>query len=92
MAFIKAVIAFEKAEAEAHKATADDATVTVAPTHSLPDVPTVAVPSEAKVVKPVKAKAPVAKPAVAKKPVAKPVPAPVAKPVAVAPKAAVKSE
>jgi murein DD-endopeptidase MepM/ murein hydrolase activator NlpD len=92
MAFIKAVIAFEKAEAEAHKETAEDATVTVAPTHSLPDVPTVANPTEAKVVKPVKAKAPAAKPVVAKKPVAKPAPAPVAKAVPVAPKAAPKAE
>jgi murein DD-endopeptidase MepM/ murein hydrolase activator NlpD len=92
MAFIKAVIAFEKAEAEAHKATADDATVTVAPTHSLPDVPTVANPAEAKVVKPVKAKAPAAKPVVAPKPVAKPTPAPATKPGYVAPKAAPKAE
>ena len=52
MAFIKAVIAFEKAEAEAHKETPATAPVTVAPTHSVPEVPTVAVPSEAKVVKP----------------------------------------
>jgi murein DD-endopeptidase MepM/ murein hydrolase activator NlpD len=92
MAFIKAVIAFEKAEAEAHKATAEDAPVTVAPSHSVAEVPTVAVPSEAKVVKPVKAKAPAAKPAVAPKPVAKPSPAPATKPVAVAPKAATKAE
>ena len=92
MAFIKAVIAFEKAEAEAHKDTPETAPVTVAPTHSLPDVPTVAVPSEAKVVKPVKAKAPAAKPAVAPKPVAKPAPAPVAKTAPVAPKAAPKAE
>jgi murein DD-endopeptidase MepM/ murein hydrolase activator NlpD len=50
MAFIKAVIAFEAAEAEAHKETPESAPVTVAPTHSVPEVPTVAVPSEAKVV------------------------------------------
>jgi hypothetical protein len=90
MAFIKAVIAFEKAEAEAHKATAEDAPVTVAPSHSVAEIPTVAVPSEAKVVKPVKAKATAVKPAVATKPKAKPAPA--TKPVAVAPKAAPKAE
>ena len=65
MAFIKAVMAFEAAEAEAHKDTPENAPVTVAPTHSLPDVPTVAVPSEAKIVKDVPV-APAAKPAVAK--------------------------
>ena len=92
MAFIKAVIAFEKAEAEAHKDTPETAPVTVAPTHSVADVPTVANPAEAKVVKPVKAKAPAAKPAVAPKPVAKPAPAPVAKTAPVAPKAAPKAE
>jgi hypothetical protein len=66
MEFIKAVIAFEKAEAEAHKDTPETAPVTVAPTHSVPEIPTVAVPTEAKVVKPEEvvpapAKAPVAK-------------------------------
>jgi hypothetical protein len=52
MKFIQAVIAFEAAHAEASKETPENAPVTVAPTHSLPDVPTVAVPSEAKVVPP----------------------------------------
>jgi murein DD-endopeptidase MepM/ murein hydrolase activator NlpD len=50
MAFCKAVIEFEKAHAEAAKETPETAPVTVAPTHSLPDVPTVDVPEEAKVV------------------------------------------
>ena len=61
MEFIKAVIAFENANAQAVKDTPEDAPVTVAPTHSLPDVPTVDVPEEAKVVDP----AEVAKPATA---------------------------
>ena len=60
MEFCKAVIAFEKANIEAHKETPEDAPVTVAPTHSLPDVPTVAVPKEAVVVKNVATIAPVA--------------------------------
>lgn len=61
MTFCKAVIEFEKAHAEAAKPTAEEAPVTMAPSHSVPEVPTVAVPTEAKVVKaPV---APVAKPA-----------------------------
>lgn len=90
MKFMEATIAWEKANAEALKATADDAPVTVAPTHSLPDVPTVAVPSEAKVVKPGVA---VAAPVVAPKPVAKPVVKPAAKPaVKVAPKSAPKAK
>ena len=62
-------MAFEKANVEAHKETSEKAPVTVAPTHSVDDIPTVAVPTEAKVVKvaPEVAKAPaVAKPAVAK--------------------------
>jgi murein DD-endopeptidase MepM/ murein hydrolase activator NlpD len=52
MAFIKAVIEWEKVNEEAHKDTPESAPVTVAPTHSLPDVPTVEVPEEAKVVDP----------------------------------------
>jgi murein DD-endopeptidase MepM/ murein hydrolase activator NlpD len=71
IAFCKAVMAFEAAHEEADKETPEAAKVTVAPTHSLPDVPTVAVPSEAKAVKPeevVKAVAPVATPAKATKP------------------------
>ena len=63
MEFCKAVMAFEKANINAHKDTPENATVTVAPTHSLPDVPTVAVPKEAAVVKDTSV---VAKPAVAK--------------------------
>jgi hypothetical protein len=57
MDFCKAVIAFEKANANAHKETPEKAPVTVAPSHSVAEIPTVAVPSEAKVVKeaPVKA-------------------------------------
>lgn len=51
MDFCKAVMAFEKANVEAHKETAEDAPVTEAPTHSVEDIPTVAVPKEAKVVK-----------------------------------------
>ena len=65
MEFCKAVMAFEKANVNAHKETPEDAPVTEAPTHSLPDVPTVAVPKEAKVVKPAPVVA-AAKPAVAK--------------------------
>jgi peptidoglycan hydrolase-like protein with peptidoglycan-binding domain len=64
-------MAFEAAHEEADKETPEAAKVTVAPTHSLPDVPTVAVPSEAKAVKPeevVKAVAPAATPAKATKP------------------------
>ena len=64
MTFCKAVIEFEKAHVESAKATPEDAVVTVAPTHSLPDVPTVEVPEEAKVVTEPVAKA---APAVAKK-------------------------
>jgi hypothetical protein len=64
MTFCKAVIEFEKAHAEAAKATPEEAVVTMAPSHSVPEVPTVAVPTEAKIVKePV---APVAKPVAAK--------------------------
>jgi peptidoglycan hydrolase-like protein with peptidoglycan-binding domain len=66
MEFCKAVMAFEKANVEAHKETPESAPVTVAPSHSVPEIPTVAVPTEAKVVKAVKATPVVAKPAVAK--------------------------
>jgi peptidoglycan hydrolase-like protein with peptidoglycan-binding domain len=48
--FCKAVIEFEKAQAEAGKETPEDAPATLAPTHSVPEIPTVAVPTEAKVV------------------------------------------
>jgi hypothetical protein len=68
MEFCKAVMAFEKANINAHKDTPEDAVVTVAPSHSVPEIPTVAIPSEAKVVKSVPA---VAKPVVAKPVVAK---------------------
>lgn len=70
MDFCKAVMAFEKANVEAHKETSEKATVTVAPSHSVDDIPTVAVPKEAKVVKPEGTAAPkkavVAAPVVAK--------------------------
>jgi murein DD-endopeptidase MepM/ murein hydrolase activator NlpD len=49
--FCKAVIEFEKAQAEAGVATPEDAPATLAPTHSVPEVETVAVPKEAPVVK-----------------------------------------
>jgi len=63
MAFCKAVIEFERTHVEAAQATPESAPVTVAPTHSLPDVPTVEVPEEAKVVEPaVAAAAPAPKP------------------------------
>jgi murein DD-endopeptidase MepM/ murein hydrolase activator NlpD len=58
MAFIKAVLEWEKVNTEAHKDTPDNAPVTLAPTHSVPEIPTVAVPSEAKVVKPEEVVAP----------------------------------
>jgi len=51
MTFCKAVIEFEKAHAEADKETPEDAPVTLAPTHSVPEIPTVAVPKTAPVVK-----------------------------------------
>lgn len=51
MTFCKAVIEFEKAHAEASKETPEDAPVTLAPTHSVPEIPTVAVPKTAPVVK-----------------------------------------
>ena len=50
--FCKAVLEFEKAQAEAGIATPEDAPATLAPTHSVPEIETVAVPAEAKVVKP----------------------------------------
>ena len=52
MVFCKAVIEFEKAQAEASQATPEDAPATLAPTHSVPEVETVAVPKEAPVVEP----------------------------------------
>jgi murein DD-endopeptidase MepM/ murein hydrolase activator NlpD len=52
MTFCKAVIEFERAHVEAGKETPEDAPVTLAPTHSVPEIPTVAVPKEAPVVKP----------------------------------------
>jgi murein DD-endopeptidase MepM/ murein hydrolase activator NlpD len=50
MKFCQAVIDFEKANAEAVKETPESAPVTEMPTHSVPEIPTVAVPKEAKVV------------------------------------------
>jgi hypothetical protein len=52
MTFCKAAIEFEKAHAEASKETPEDAPVTLAPTHSVPEIPTVANPKPAVVVKP----------------------------------------
>jgi hypothetical protein len=52
MTFCKAVIEFERAHVEAGKETPEDAPVTLAPTHSVPEIPTVAVPKEAPIVKP----------------------------------------
>jgi murein DD-endopeptidase MepM/ murein hydrolase activator NlpD len=49
--FCKAVIAFEAAHQESAQATPEDAPATLAPTHSVPEIPTVAVPKEAPVVK-----------------------------------------
>jgi murein L,D-transpeptidase YcbB/YkuD len=66
MKFMAATIEWEKAHAEAAQATPEDAPVTVAPTHSVPEVPTVEVPEEAKVVDPAEVTA-TAKPVVAKK-------------------------
>jgi hypothetical protein len=51
MKFCKAVIEFEKTVVESAQATPEDAPATLAPTHSVPEVPTVAVPKEAPVVK-----------------------------------------
>lgn len=66
MKFMEAVIAYEKAHAEALQPTPETAPVTVAPTHSVPEIPTVDVPEEAKVVDPAEVTATV-KPVVAKK-------------------------
>jgi hypothetical protein len=63
MAFCKAVIAFEAAHQEAAKETPESAPVTLAPTHSVPEIPTVAVPKEAPVVKDVAPATPPATPA-----------------------------
>ena len=60
MTFCKAVMAFEAAHAEADKETPESAPVTMAPTHSVPEIPTVANPKPAVVVKDVAAVAPVA--------------------------------
>ena len=57
MTFCKAVMAFEAAHAEADKETPEDAPVTLAPSHSVADIPTVAVPTAAPVVKAVATKA-----------------------------------
>jgi hypothetical protein len=57
MTFCKAVIEFEKAHAEADKETPEDAPVTLAPSHSVADIPTIAVPTTAPVVKAVAPKA-----------------------------------
>jgi hypothetical protein len=57
MTFCKAVMAFEAAHAEADKETPEDAPVTLAPSHSVADIPTVAVPTAAPVVKAVAPKA-----------------------------------
>jgi murein DD-endopeptidase MepM/ murein hydrolase activator NlpD len=51
MTFCKAVIEFEKVHAEAALDTPEDAPVTIAPSHSVADIPTVKVPTEAPVVK-----------------------------------------
>jgi murein DD-endopeptidase MepM/ murein hydrolase activator NlpD len=58
MSFCKAVIEFEKAHGEAAKETPEDAPVTLAPSHSVADIPTVPVPTN-----PVVVKAPVSAPA-----------------------------
>ena len=50
MKFCKAVIEFEAAHAEAGQETPETAPVTLAPSHSVPEVPTVATPKEAPVV------------------------------------------
>jgi len=64
MKFCQSVMDFEKSHAEAAKPTPEDAPVTVAPTHSVPEIPTVETPEEAEVVKPeVAAAAKVASPA-----------------------------
>ena len=53
MKFTAAVIAFEAAHKEAGEETPETAPATIAPTHSVADIPTVPVPTEAPVVKPV---------------------------------------
>jgi murein DD-endopeptidase MepM/ murein hydrolase activator NlpD len=58
MTFCKAVMDFEVAHHEAGQDTPETAPVTVAPSHSVPEIPTVAVPKEAPVVKDVAAVAP----------------------------------
>ena len=59
--FCKAVLEFEKAHVEAAQETPETAPATLAPTHSVPEIDTVAVPKEAPVVK---VEAPVAAPVV----------------------------
>ena len=73
MAFTKAAIEFEKAHADADKPTPEDAPATLAPTHSVPEIPTVDEPTEAPIVDPVTVApvAPVATPAKAVKPTLK---------------------
>jgi hypothetical protein len=51
MKFCKSVIEFEKNVVESALETPESAPVTLAPTHSVPEIPTVAVPKEAPVVK-----------------------------------------
>jgi hypothetical protein len=51
MTFCKAVMAFEAAHAEAEKETPESAPVTLAPSHSVSDIPTVPVPTNPVVVK-----------------------------------------
>ena len=62
MKFMKSVIEFEAAHKESALATPEDAPATLAPTHSVPEIPTVAVPTEASVVKETVPVAPVVKP------------------------------
>jgi hypothetical protein len=52
MNFCKAVIEFEKNVVEADEETPENAPVTLQPSHSVPEIPTVAVPKEAPVVTP----------------------------------------
>ena len=62
MTFCKAVMAFEAAHAEADKETPESAPVTLAPSHSVSDIPTVKIPTN-----PVVVKEPVVTPAAAAK-------------------------
>jgi murein DD-endopeptidase MepM/ murein hydrolase activator NlpD len=62
MQFCKAVIEFERTHVEANQETPEDAPATLAPTHSVPEIPTVAVPKEAPVVKPEAVATPAATP------------------------------